>query len=154
MLSAKLVHLIESHWDPIMARVIQQVRHDPDMSHTRALVESELRDWGQTLLQNLGHWLDAGNEEDLAQKYEFLGRLRFEENVPLHEAVRGLSIIRQKIFEFVEEHIFSKNTLELYAEEELERRLGRFFDLLTIHLVRGYEETLRHSYAHSASTGS
>jgi len=150
MLSAKLVHLIESHWDPIMERVIQQVRHEPQMSHTRALVESELRDWGQTLLQNLGHWLDAGNEEELAHKYEYLGRLRCEEDVPLHETVRALCIIRQKTFDFVEEHIFSKNTLELYAEEELERRLSRFFDLLTIHMVRGYEQALRRAYAHSA----
>jgi hypothetical protein len=143
MLSGKLVHLIESHWDQIMSRVIDQVRHEPQMSHTRALVESELHDWGQTLLQNLGHWLDAGNEEDLAHKYEYLGRLRCEEEVPLHESVHALCIIREKIVDFVEEHVFSKNTLELYAEEELERRLGRFFDLLTIHLVRGYEHALR-----------
>ena len=150
MLSGKLVHLIESHWDPIMTRVIEQVRHEPQMSHTRALVESELRDWGQTLLENLGHWLAAGNEEDLAHKYEYRGRLRCEEEVPLDECVHALCIIREKVLDFVEEHIFSKNTLELYAEEELERRLGRFFDLLNIHLVRGYEQALRKAYAHTA----
>jgi hypothetical protein len=33
--------------------------------------------------------------------------------------------------------------LELYEREELERRLGRFFDLLTIHFVYGYERALR-----------
>ncbi len=150
MLSGKLVRLIESHWDPIMSRVIEQVRHEPQMSHTRALVESELRDWGQTLLQNLGHWLMAGSEEDLARKYEFLGRLRCEEDVPLHESVHALCIMREKMLDFVEEQIFSKNALDLYAEEELERRLGRFFDLLTIHLVRGYEQELRKTHAHSA----
>ena len=147
MLSGKLVHLIESHWDQIMSRVIDQVRHEPQMSHTRALVESELRDWGQTLLQNLGHWLTIGSEEDLARTYEYLGTLRFEEDVPLHESVHGLCIIREKMLDFVEEHIFSKNTMELYAEEELDRRLGRFFDLLTIHLVRGYEQALRRALA-------
>ena len=150
MLSGKLVHLIESHWDPIMTRVIEQVRHEPQMSHTRALVESELRDWGQTLLENLGHWLAAGNEEDLAHKYEYRGRPRCEEEVPLDECVHALCIIREKVLDFVEEHIFSKNTLELYAEEELERRLGRFFDVLNIHLVRGYEQALRKAYAHTA----
>lgn len=147
MLSGKLVHLIESHWDPIMTRVIDRVRHEPQMSHTRALVESELRDWGQALLQNLGHWLEAGNEDDLAHKYEALGRMRFHEDVPLHETVHGLCLIRQVVFDFVEEHIFGKSAMELYAEEELERRLVRFFDLLTIHLVRGYELAMRKAYA-------
>jgi len=147
MLSGKLIRLIECNWDQIMTRVIEQVRREPQMSHTRSLVESELRDWGQTLLQNLGHWLAAGNEEDLARKYEYLGRLRCMEDVPLHESVHGLCIIRERMLDFVEEHILTKNVLELYAEEELERRLGRFFDLLTIHLVRGYEYALRKAFA-------
>lgn len=143
MLSGKLVHLVESHGDQIMARVIDQIRRQPEMTHLRTRVEGELREWGQALLQNLGHWLAAGNEEELARKYEHLGRLRYEEDVPLYESVGALCIIREKMLEFVEEHIFSKSSLELYAEEELERRLGRFFDLLTIHLVRGYELALR-----------
>jgi hypothetical protein len=106
-----------------------------------------MREYGQALLQNLGHWLAAGKEEDLAPKYQALGKLRFEQNVPLHESVRGLFFIREKMLDFVEEHIFTKNTLELYAEEELERRLGRFFDILTIHLVQGYERALRRTQA-------
>ncbi len=143
MLSGRLVHLIESHWDDIMTRVIEQIHREPQMPHAQSLDEGELRDWGQLMLQNLGHWLAAGNEEDLARRYEYLGRLRSEQEVPLHEAVHCLCIVREKMLDFVEEQIFSKNTLELYAEEELERRLGRFFDLLTIHLVRGYELALR-----------
>ncbi len=146
MISGKLVHLIESHWDEITSRVIEQVRREP-MTHIRLVVEPEIREYGQTLLQNLGHWLAAGNDEELAHKYEQLGKLRLQQDVPLHESVRGLCIIREKILDFVEEHTLTKNTLELYAEEELERRLGRFFDLLTIHLVKGYERALRTSVA-------
>jgi len=143
MLSGKLVHLIESHWDEIIARVVEQMRREPQMTHIRTVVESELREWGQNLLQNLNHWLAAANEDDLAQRSEALGKLRCEENVPLHESVRALFIIREKMLDFVEEHIPSRDTLELYAEEQLERRLARFFDLLTIHLVYGYERALR-----------
>jgi hypothetical protein len=40
--------------------------------------------------------------------------------------------------------------VDLYAEEELERRVGRFFDELTIHMVRGYE-TAWHRAAHAAA---
>jgi hypothetical protein len=34
---------------------------------------------------------------------------------------------------------FTKTSVDLYAEEELERCAERFFDTLTIHMVRGYE---------------
>jgi hypothetical protein len=146
MISGKLVHLIESHWDEIMSRVVEQVRRQP-MTHVRLIVEPEMREYGQALLQNLGHWLAAGNDEELAHQYEQLGKVRCHEDVPLHESVRGLCIVREKILDFVEEQILTKNTLELYAEEELERRLGRFFDLLIIHLVKGYERALRTAVA-------
>ena len=29
--------------------------------------------------------------------------------------------------------------MALYSEEQFERRVGRFFDLLVLHLVHGYE---------------
>lgn len=150
MISGKLVHLIETHWNEVMTRVIDQIHREPQMSHMRGLVEGELREWEQALLQNLGHWLSAGNEADLARKYEHYGALRFEQDVPLHEAVRAQCILREKMLDFVEDHMFSKASmdmynLELYEKEELERRLGRFFDVLTIHFVHGYERALRKS---------
>ena len=150
MISGKLVHLIELHWDEIVSRIIDQVRREPHMTRILAVVEPEMREYGQNLLQNLGHWLAAGNDEDLAHKYEHLGKLRCEQNVPLHESVRGLFIIREKMLDYVEEHILTKDTLHLYAEEELDRRLARFFDLLTIHMVEGYERALRRSAAAGA----
>jgi hypothetical protein len=35
------------------------------------------------------------------------------------------------------------NTVELYAEEELEYRVGQFFDCLVYHLVKGYEMAMK-----------
>jgi hypothetical protein len=145
MLSGRLVHLIETHWDQIMASAIDQVRRDPDMVHIREHFKTDARDWAQDMLQNLGHWLLAGNDSELARKYEELGKIRFEEEVPLHESIRALFILREKMLDYVEENLLDKNTLALYAEEELDRRLGRFFDLLTIHMVRGYESVVRRS---------
>ena len=147
MLSGKLVHLIETHWNEIMASTIDQVRREPDMVHIRKRIEGDAQDWEQVLLQNLGHWLMAPNDAELADKYEELGRIRFEEEVPLHESVRGLCILREKMLDHVEQHLLDRNTLGLYAEEELDRRLGRFFDLLIIHMVRGYEKAMRSAMA-------
>jgi len=143
MVSGKLVHLIESHWEEIASRVIGQIHREPELSHVRGLRESDLHEWGRNLLENLGYWLSDGNEKDLAEKYEQLGKLRFEQNVPLHESVRCVCITREKMVDFVDEQVFSKNALSLYAEEELDRRLGRFFDVLIVHLVKGYERAMR-----------
>ena len=147
MLSGRLVHLIESHSEEIISSVIARIHREPQMEHYRARVESELRDWGQVLLENLGHWLTAGADEQIGHRYEELGRQRFAADVPLHESVRCLSFVRERVLDFVEEQVVNKSTLNLYAEEELDRRLGRFFDTLTIHMVKGYEAALRNEMA-------
>src|SRR5690349_16865718 len=105
MLSGKFVHLIESQWDHIIARVIDEVRRDPEMTHFPKLVETEWREWGQNLLQNLGHWLAGGHEKELANAFEEHGRHRFEEDVPLEESVRVLCIIRHKVIDYVDEQM-------------------------------------------------
>jgi hypothetical protein len=143
MLSGKLIHLIEQHWDEITIRVLDQIRSESDLAHIQALPDIELREWGQNLLHNLDHWLVGNNDEALARHYEDLGRVRFAEHVPLYESVRGLCILREKMIDYVQEHFFAKNSLEFCAEEELERRLARFFDMLVCRLVKGYERALR-----------
>jgi hypothetical protein len=148
MISGRLVHLIETNGEQIVDRLVAQIRCNPEMNHARSLPDHELRQWGQDLLQHLGHWLAAGNEEELALRYERLGKLCCEHEIPLHETVRGLCLLREKMLDFSEEHIISNSSVELYAEEELERRLGRFFDHLTVHLVLGYERSLRNLVTH------
>jgi hypothetical protein len=103
----------------------------------------ELREWGRELSNNLGHWLAGSNDDAIAARYQELGRVRFAAGVPLHECVRALCILREKMLDYEQDHFFARNSMEFSAEGELERRLGRFFDLLTYSLVRGYERALR-----------
>src|SRR3954451_22443937 len=105
MLSGKLVHLIESHWEDILSSVIARIRREPQMDHYRARVETELREWGRVLLQNLGHWLTSGSSDEIGLRYEELGRQRFEADVPLYESVRCLCLVRERVLDFVEEHV-------------------------------------------------
>lgn len=143
MVSGKLIHLIEAHQEQIANSVIHEIRHHPDMAHFHKLPDAELRERGQQILENLDHWLSAGNEAEIEQRYEMLGKVRFEESIPLHESVRALAIIKNKMIDFVHEQGLTRTSMELYAEEELQRRVGRFFDTLTVHMVRGYETTWR-----------
>jgi len=143
MISARLVHLIESNGEQIIDRALALIRSEPEMPQTRTLLDHEIREWSRDLLRNLGTWLTGGNEQVLALRYERLGKLCFEQVIPLDEAIRGLATLREKMLDFAEEHLISNSSVELYAEEELDRRLGRFFDLLNIQLVKGFEQAAR-----------
>ncbi|HUJ22326.1 MAG TPA: hypothetical protein VLX58_12420 [Bryobacteraceae bacterium] len=143
MVSGRLIYLIESHQEEIANRILHAIHCDTELVHAHQLHELELRKRGRQILKNLGHWLAEGNEAELAKEYESVGKARYEESVPLHESVRMLCITKDKMVDFVLQHGMTKDSLELYAEEELEHRLGRFFDLLVIHLVRGYEGAWR-----------
>lgn len=143
MISGDLVHLIESHGDRIISRVVEDVRRDPETAPIRSLIEAELREWGPDLLKNLGHWLSPSGRDELARRYERLGRLLSDERVPLDEALRAWFLIREKALDYLEEQASSKTHMALYEEEELDRRMARFFDSLAIHLVRGYVRDLK-----------
>ena len=113
------------------------------MVHVRSVLDRELREWGLDLLNHLGEWLDQSRAQDLGLRYMRLGKQCFELEIPLHEAVRSLCLLREKMLDFAEEHMVSNSPVELYAEEELGRRLGRLFDSMIIHLVQGHERMTR-----------
>jgi hypothetical protein len=138
MLSARLVRLIETHHKQIGDRILRNIARQPDLTHLQGVPETEVRERCQVILEHLGEWL-AGNAEELARKQEEIGKRRFEQTIPLHEAVRALCIVKYHVIDFIEEQGIPRDSLGLYAEEELEHRLGLFFDNLIVHLVRGYE---------------
>ena len=140
MLSTKLVQLIETNWEEIAARLIQAVRKHPDMQNLAQRPDFELREWCRELVGNLGYRLSATKDEEVKRRFQVMGRMRFDESVPLHEAVLRLQILKDKIIDFVHEQGFPMTALHLYAEEELELRMGRFFDAMAYHIVRGYED--------------
>jgi hypothetical protein len=144
MLSGKLIHLIETHAESITLRIVRDVRHNPDCVHLATLPEAELRERSREILNNLGHWLEFANEEKLDREYEVIGKARYHESIPLHESLRGLCLIKDRMMDFIHEQGTDRDCVALYAEEELERRVGRFFDLLAIHMARGYEKEWRH----------
>ncbi len=142
MISSRLVRAIESHWETLSTRVIAKIRRDPELVHLRKLSDTELLDRGLEVLQNLGHWLVATKEEEVARCFEGLGRLRRQEMVPLHESVRSVHILKDAMLDYIRAEGMGPTAVELYAEEELEHRVGEFFDCVVYHLVRGYEGAL------------
>jgi hypothetical protein len=147
MISTRLIHLIESNRDLIIDRVAAELRREPQITHGKSIQDYELHGLAQDLLHHLGDWLSSGNSYDLTLRYERFGALCYQQGIPLHEALRGMCLLREKMLDVAQENMFSNNSVELYAEEELDRRLGRFFDGLAVHLAKGFEEAARHPEA-------
>lgn len=139
MVSVKLVHRIEDHWEQVSARVIRLIRSSQDLPQITAMPESEMTEVCRRVLRNLGDWLVSGSESDLASHFERNGADRYRGGIPLSEAIRALQLMKDATIGFIQDGGPVENSVELYAEEELEIQLGRFFDLLVFHLARGYE---------------
>ncbi len=142
MLSARLIHQIEDHWESLATQVIAAIRDDGELLQVRKLPESELWDWGQSILKNLGRWL-VSRADEVAGHYEMAGRHRYHESVPLSECVRATILLKETMLGYIRHQGLGSNAVELYAEEELEHTVGRFFDTLLYHLVKGYENAAR-----------
>jgi hypothetical protein len=143
MLSSRLVQLIESHWEEIANRLITDVKKQPDMPNLARNTGAEMREWCRNILGDLDALLSMSKEQEVRRRFEVLGRMRFEENVPLHEAVLRFHLLKNKIVGFIHEQGFPMSAMHLYAEEELELRIDRFFDDCVYHVVRGYEAAMR-----------
>jgi hypothetical protein len=140
MLSAKLVHRIEDHWEQVSARFFRLMRGSPDMPHFARMPDSELTEVCRRVLRNLGNWLVSGSESDIAFLFERIGAERHRSGIPLSEAIRVVQLLKDATVSFIQDEEPVDNSVQLYVEEELENQLGRFFDLLVFHLARGYEE--------------
>jgi hypothetical protein len=150
MVSAKLVHQIEDHWEAISSRFLRLVRGTPGHPTLARIPESEINEHCRRLLRNLGNYMVSGEEEILAA-HEKVGRERFRQGFKFSEALRALQLMKEAVLAYIRDQVTFENTVDIYAEEELEHDLGRFFDLLIYHMARGYEEeaSLKHHVARS-----
>jgi hypothetical protein len=143
MISTKLIQLIQDDWEEIAARVIRAIRRHPDLENLAKRSDLDLREWCREILEQIGVLMSARKSEDVQRRFEILGRIRFEEQIPLHEAVLRLHILKDEIVGFIHERGLPMTAIQLYAEEELELRIGRFLDEGVYRVVRGYEKALR-----------
>lgn len=139
MISTRLVHQIEDHWEAISARFGRQLRATHHLHHLSHLPESEITEVCHRVLHNLGHWLVSSSEEEIARLYEKHGHERYLQGMPLSEALRAVQLMKDATLDYIRDEFMVRTTVDVFAEEELELQLGRFFDLMLYHLARGYE---------------
>lgn len=139
MISTRLVNQIEDHWEAISARFLRQLRATHHLPHLSQIPESEITETCCRVLHNLGHWLVSSSDEEIARLYEKHGHDRYVQGMPLSEALRAVQLMKDATLDYIRDEFMARTTVDVFAEEELEQQLGRFFDLMLYHLARGYE---------------
>lgn len=140
MVSTKLIHQIEDHWEAVSQRWIRLLRAAHGLQHLNRLPESEAVETCRRVLHNLGHWLASSSREEMASNYEQAGRERCRSGMPLSEALRAIQLHKQATVSYIRDQGIFDTSVDLYAGEELEHDLSVFFDLLMYHMARGYEQ--------------
>lgn len=139
MISTRLVHQIEDHWEAVSERFLRLARGNHHLQHLSHIPESEITEICHRVLHNLGHWLASSSEEEIAPLYEKHGRDRYLQGMPLSEALRALQLMKEATLAYIRDEFMVQTSVDVYAEEELQHQLGRFFDLMIYYLARGYE---------------
>jgi hypothetical protein len=140
---SRLVQSIETHWEDVAHGAIRRIRNDEDVPKMRSLTDLDLLRWTRQILEALKTWAPNHEDRAVSSEYQALGRLRFRKSIPLYEVVRCLHILKLSIVDFIRDHAYAQNTLELYAQEEFEHQITLFFDWLLYNVAVGYEEARR-----------
>ena len=143
MVSTRLIHQIEDHWEAVTGRVVARIHAMPELTHLRRWPDSEIREAGRRIFQNLSHWLLESGKHELMGRYQEVGRQRCDEGLPLAEALRAFQLMREETYGYIRDQGFVQTSVELVAEEELGHQLAHFFDLIQYNLAMGYEARWR-----------
>ena len=154
MLSARLIQLIETHAAGLTREAMQDVWTNEHTKSFRRVSKGELEPRIAAMYENLSKWIGNPDLEAIRREYEDWGRTRFHQGIPLSEIVYCVIITKHHLRTFIHEHGLIAASgdrvrgdepmpVELYGMQELNARVGEFFDRALYYLVRGYEAAAR-----------
>ena len=154
MIAAKLVELIEIH----ARQLTSEVAHDlATNERTRGFGAVRLQDLEQRIFQilnHLGDWIGDARSEKVHAEFADWGHRRFDQGIPLSELIYAVIILKQHLRRYISDNGLVDASfprverdyvlpLHLHGLQELNARVGQFFDEALYYLARGYEERAR-----------
>jgi hypothetical protein len=158
MISAKLIELIEIH----AARLTHDVARDLGTSDRtrgfRAVPVDELEQRIFQILHHLGNWIGDPTSKRVQAEFGEWGSRRFDQGIPLSEIVFAIIVLKQHLRRYIRDNglvtasfprVESDYVLpmHLHSLQDLNIRVGEFFDEALYHLTCGYEDESRRRVA-------
>jgi hypothetical protein len=143
MLAARLVRRIEDHAEELTRAVLNDLASNPRTPSYHRFSSKELHDRVYDVYHHLGRTLGEESEAVIQANYNALGRRRFADGIPLQEVVYALILSKYHLRDYIRASGIVDSAVDLYQEEDLHIRVGRFFDKAIYFTVQGYEEALQ-----------
>lgn len=143
MIYLKIMELIKTDADELSKRVVKDLLKRGETEYHKKFSEEFLYERVLDVYRGLSHWLDrATPKEETSKFYTDLGRRRFHDEIPLHEVIMFLMLIKRHLWLYMLEKHFLDSSYELSKSLELNNRIVLFFDRAILAATVGYEEEL------------
>ena len=151
MIGAKLVELVEIHSPRLTTDIVDDLLVNERTRGFRAVRRSELEQRVFQLLHHLGNWIGDPRSDKTRDEFTDWGRRRFDQRIPLSELIFAVIIIKQHLRRYISDNGLVAASfprvdgdyvlpLHLHSLQDLNTRVGRFFDEALYDLAIGYEE--------------
>ncbi len=145
LMSQRLMELIERSADELARRWLEDVLADPELGSYHTYDPKLLHRSCSALISHLGEWVSREtSKQEVARRYESLGRQRRQEGFRLSEVTQAIILTRRRIWLKVLEAGLLDSVLDLHTAMELNNRVILFFDRALYAVARGYESVSRH----------
>jgi hypothetical protein len=132
------VRRIEDHAEELTRELLGDLAVNPRTPAYHKIPLAELHQRAHDVYRNLGRWLNQETDDTIQKTYEDLGSLRRREGVPLDQIVYALILTKYHLRDYIRVSGIVDSAVDLYQEEDLHIRVGRFFDKAVYFTVRGY----------------
>lgn len=151
MIGAKLVELVEIHSPRLTTDIVDDLLVNERTRGFRAVRRSELEQRVFQLLHHLGNWIGDPRSDKTRDEFTDWGRRRFDQRIPLSELIFAVIVIKQHLRRYISDNGLVAASfprvdgdyvlpLHLHSLQDLNTRVGRFFDEALYDLAIGYEE--------------
>jgi len=139
----RLTRLIELHGESLAQRLQDRIANCERCASYRRLSSDELKTLVAGIYGHLGEWLLNKTEAEIEARYSRIGARRAEQQVPANELLWCIVLVKENLWDFLEEQQALENVSEIFGELALLQLVEQFFDHAIYYAVRGHE--LRHS---------
>jgi hypothetical protein len=152
MLSARLVELIEIHASQLTNDVIQDLATNPRTPGFRTISREELEQRLYRILHHLGNWIGDARSAMVEHEFSEWGSQRFDQGIPISEIVYAIVVLKNHLHRYIRDNglveaAFPRTDgdyvlpMHLYSLQDLNARVGEFFDESLYYVARGYEQS-------------
>jgi hypothetical protein len=143
MIYMKVLDQIKNNVQELSKLVVKDFLSREETKSYRIFTEEFHLERVNDIFNDLISWLEKEKPKANMEKYyKELGKKRLQADIPLHETIMYLMLIKRHIWLFVLENHLLDTTYESTKALELNNRIVLYFDRAIINVTLGYEEEL------------